>query len=160
MRQAWLVSAVCGVAFVGCMVDGSAPTPTSFDNSTGVAGSGTPQAGSGTTSGMGGTASTGTAGTPPSGTAGSGAPIAGSATTTGGTPGTAGSAATTGGTGNSTGGTNVVAEGGTGTTETNPGKGNGFFPASILPSHAKTAYTTWKGKYLKMCSASRYRVAS
>jgi len=30
----------------------------------------------------------------------------------------------------------------------------------LLPSHAKTAYTNWKTKYLKMCSATRYRVAS
>ena len=44
-------------------------------------------------------------------------------------------------------------------TETNPGKGNGFFPATILPSHAKTAYTTWKTKYLKTCSGNRFRVA-
>jgi endoglucanase len=93
----------------------------------------------------------------------------------GGTVGTAGSGqasggaagASTGGTGtggatagsNGSGGSNVPIEGGSGSTETNPGKGTGFFPATLLPSHAKTAYTNWKTKYLKMCSATSYRVA-
>jgi endo-1,4-beta-D-glucanase Y len=79
--------------------------------------------------------------------------------------GTAGSAVTMGGaamggTGSGTGGTNGPIEGGSGSIETNPGKGSGFFPATLLPSHAKAAYASWKTKYLKMCSATRYRVAS
>jgi endo-1,4-beta-D-glucanase Y len=38
--------------------------------------------------------------------------------------------------------------------------GHGFFPATLLPSHAKFAYTTWKSRYLKSCPAGQFRVAS
>jgi endoglucanase len=108
---------------------------------------------------MGGTAATvpGTGGTTSTGTAGS-TPGAGTTST-----GTAGSTpmggTSTGGSSTGTGGTNVPVEGGTGNTEMNPGKGTGFFPTTLLPSHAKTAYTTWKTKYLKSCSGGRFRVA-
>ena len=88
------------------------------------------------------------------GTAGNGNPSAGST-------GTGGSGSQAGGSGGGSAGTstNVPVEGGSGNTETNPGKGTGFFPATVLPSHAKTAYTTWKTKYLKTCSGNRFRVA-
>jgi endoglucanase len=134
------------------MVDGTAqPGTGGAPVDSGMAGSvATGQSGSGTS--VGGTASVPTAGTSSTGTAGS---AAGSSTTAGASAGGTGS----GGTGSGTGGTNVVVEGGSSSTEMNPGKGNGFFPSTILPSHAKTAYTNWKGKYLKMCSATSYRVA-
>jgi len=141
------------------MVDGTAQSDGTGATTTGNTGNTPSQAGSSAGPGAGGTASTGTAGTPPTGTAGT------ASTGTAGMPptGTAGTASMggtgAGGTESGTGGTNVPNEGGTGSGEVNPGMGNGFFPTSILPSHAKTAYTTWKGKYLKSCSASRYRVA-
>jgi endo-1,4-beta-D-glucanase Y len=137
------------------MVDGTAqPGTTAGDSGTGFSGNGSTQAGSGTTPGA-GTSSVGMGGTSSVGTAGS--------STAAGATGVAGSVsmggAATGGTSTGSGGTNVPIEGGSGSTETNPGKGTGFFPATVLPSHAKTAYTTWKTKYLKSCSGSRFRVA-
>jgi endo-1,4-beta-D-glucanase Y len=143
------------------MVDGTAqPGSTPDDSGTGYSGSSTstPSAGSGTSN-----PSTGGA---QSSTGGSGSMVAGSDPGAGtSATGTAGSAvamggAAMGGTGSGTGGSNGPIEGGSGNAETNPGKGNGFFPATLLPSHAKAAYTAWKSKYLKMCSATRYRVAS
>ncbi|HVY27181.1 MAG TPA: glycosyl hydrolase family 8 [Polyangiaceae bacterium] len=161
MRQLSLAAGIVCLLAWGC-VDGSADgNPSGADPGTdytsNISGSGNAQAGSGVSAmagsatsasgaGSGGTSSVGSAGT------NSSAGTAGSATAMGG-----GASA---GSGNGTGGTNGPAEGGTGSTETNPGKGNGFFPQTLLPSHAKFAYTTWKGKYLKMCSATRYRVAS
>lgn len=139
------------------MVDGTAdPGSSSAGSGTGYSGSPAAQAGSTGmapgTSGAGGTGSTvpGTGGTSASaGTTATG--TAGSAVAMGGTTSAAGMTGS--------GGTNVPIEGGTGSTEMNPGKGNGFFPTTLLPSHAKTAYTTWKSKYLKSCSGSRFRVA-
>jgi len=48
---------------------------------------------------------------------------------------------------------------GAGSGETNPGVGSGFFPASLLPSHAKTAYADWKARYFVSCGAGQARVA-
>lgn len=154
MQKLWLLAAT-GSIVCACMVDGTAqpgttPADSGTSGSTGQAGSsmtGPGQAGSFTTPTTAGTSATGTGGASAggSGTAGH----AGVAST-------GGTAAGGGGTG--AGGTNGPAEGGS-TSETNPGKGNGFFPASVLPSHAKTAYTTWKTKYLKSCSGNRFRVA-
>lgn len=154
MRKLWLLSVAGTVAVSACMVDGTAqpgpPDPAGTGNSGNSANT---QAGSTSGPGMGGTGSN----VPGAGTS---SVSAGSAS--GGAGNVAGSSmggAPTGGSSTGTGGTNVPIEGGGSGTETNPGKGNGFFPASILPSHAKTAYTNWKTKYLKMCSATRYRVA-
>jgi endo-1,4-beta-D-glucanase Y len=145
----------------GCVVDGTAqPGPAPDDSGTSFSGSST-AATAGTSSGTNasGPGGTGSAQAGAGGTASGGAASAGSPANAGaGGPTNAGAGANTGGT--SSGGTNSPMEGGTGSGETNPGKGNGFFPATILPSHAKTAYTTWKSKYLKSCSGARYRVAS
>jgi endo-1,4-beta-D-glucanase Y len=167
MRNAWLVAATSLGLCAACMVDGTAQPGSPPDTSgTSFSGSATsPQAGSSSTgiAGAGGSSSTGPVG-------GSGTVLgnAGSMNnSSGGVTGTAGTGVSMGGAtggassgGKGSGGTNGPAEGGSGSTETNPGKGNGFFPQTLLPSHAKTAYTNWKTKYLKMCSATRYRVAS
>lgn len=168
MRQRWLSTCVIGLAAWGCVNgsddSGSSPDGTGTGYTNNISGNGN-QAGSGSV-GMAGSSSN-PAGGSASGVAGSGSvpgaagnvPVAGS-TGAGGSAsggGTSSGGATTGG---SAGSGNGPIEGGTGNVETNPGKGNGFFPATLLPSHAKTAYTTWKSKYLKMCSATRYRVAS
>jgi endoglucanase len=148
MRNVWTLTGAGSLLFTACLVDGTAqPGDSQNPPGTGYSGSSTGQAGTATV-GMAGTATVGTAGTATVGTAGSNA--AAGATTGG---------ASSGGTSTGTGGTNVPVEGGSGSTETNPGKGNGFFPTTILPSHAKTAYTTWKTKYLKTCSGNRFRVA-
>ncbi len=166
MRKVWLSAGAGSLLVCACMVDGTAPSGTTTDNSgTGFSGgSNASQAGSGTIApGMGGTASFGTAGastmagSATTGMAGASTMAGSTSTGNAGTNGVGGAGSGSGGTG--AGGTNGPAEGG-GTSETNPGKGTGFFPATILPSHAKTAYTAWKAKYLKMCSATRYRVAS
>jgi endoglucanase len=133
---------------VGCMVDGTAqPASNDDDSGTGAGNS----AGSGQPGSAG--SSNPSAGT---GTGGAGSVTAGSSSVagnvaTGGTP--------MGGTSTGTGGSNGPVEGGSSGTEKNPGKGNGFFPVTLLPSHAKTAYTTWKTKYLKTCSGGKFRVA-
>jgi endo-1,4-beta-D-glucanase Y len=137
------------------MVDGTAQ-PGNPDTSTGSTGNTASQAGSNSAPGTAGTATNGTAGTG-NAAAGTGNAAAGTGNAAAGNTGTGGSG--TAGTSNGTAGTGMP-QGGTGATEVNPGKGTGFFPATILPSHAKTAYTIWKGKYLKSCSATRYRVAS
>ena len=163
MRKVWLLTAAGSLVVCACMVDGTAqPGTTPDETGTGFSGSASNgQAGTGTsTPGFGGTASVGTAGA--NGSAGASvsagtSSAAGSAAT--GVAGTTSTGGSGGGGGTGAGGTNGPAEGG-GTSETNPGKGSGFFPATLLPSHAKTAYTAWKTKYLKMCSATRYRVAS
>lgn len=85
--------------------------------------------------------------------------VAGSSNGSGGSNGPVEGGSNSGGAGNGTAGTNGPAEGGSSGTEKNPGKGSGFFPATLLPSHAKTAYTTWKTKYLKSCSGGKFRVA-
>jgi endo-1,4-beta-D-glucanase Y len=153
MRNVWTLAGAGSLLFTACMVDGTAQPGNTQDPGTGYSGSANGQAGSGVS--MAGSGTVGTAGSGTVGTAG--------ASSTAGSNGTAGAAALggtgSGGTGTGTGGTNVPIEGGSGNTETNPGKGNGFFPTSILPSHAKTAYTTWKTKYLKSCSGNRFRVA-
>lgn len=148
--------AASALLFAGCMVDGTAQPGTTGDGSgTGFSGNGATQAGSGNGSPTGGTPSTGLGGTTSVGMAGS-SPGAGSTSVAGSVSQGGASAA---GSNSGTGGTNVPVEGGSGNTEKNPGKGTGFFPATILPSHAKTAYTTWKTKYLKTCSGNRFRVA-
>lgn len=153
MRKGWLGPAASALLLAGCMVDGTAQPGTAPDDSgTGFSGNASSQAGSGSpVTGSAGTPSTGMGGTSSVGTAGSGtsagSSMGGSGVSMGGASGTGGSS------------DNVPIEGGSGSVETNPGKGTGFFPATILPSHAKTAYTTWKTKYLKTCSGNRYRVA-
>jgi endo-1,4-beta-D-glucanase Y len=155
MRQAWFVAGISSLVFAGC-VDGAAdPDYSSGGTGTGTSGS-TATAGA-TPVGTAGSVATAGAGGSGSSTGGSASTAGTSSTGTAGTAGTTGGTTSTGGTG--AGGTNVVVEGGTGNTEVNPGKGTGFFPASLLPSHAKTAYTTWKTKYLKTCDNGRYRVA-
>jgi endo-1,4-beta-D-glucanase Y len=150
MRKGWLGPAASALLFAGCMVDGTAkPGSAPDDSGTGFSGNGSTQAGSSTSNTAG--AATGLGGTSSVGIAGS-SPAAGSGSTSMG-------GAATGGSSTGSGGTNVPVEGGSGNAETNPGKGTGFFPATILPSHAKTAYTTWKTKYLKTCSGNRFRVA-
>jgi len=153
MRKGWLVPAASALLFAGCMVDGTAQ-PGSTPDGTGTGSSGSAQAGSGSNLPGAGSNATGMGGTTTVGTSGSGT----SAGTTGVTGGASQGGAAAGGSSAGT-STNVPIEGGSGSTETNPGKGTGFFPATILPSHAKTAYTTWKTKYLKSCSGSRFRVA-
>jgi endoglucanase len=151
MRKVSLLVGAGSLLFGACMVDGTAqPGSTPDDSGTGYSGSSTSQAGSGISNGMGGTSAP-VGGSSANPTAGSSSTPGGGSTATGG--------ASTGGSDTGSGGTNVPVEGGSGSGETNPGKGNGFFPASILPSHAKTAYTTWKTKYLKSCSGNRFRVA-
>jgi len=154
MRNVWLLAGAGTLLFTACMVDGTAQPGPPDPSGTNYSGSSNSQAGSGISSGMAGTNAGSTGGSPAVGSAGSSNAGASSAAGSG-----TGGASSAGGD-SSNGGTNVVMSGGSGTGETNPGKGSGFFPATILPSHAKTAYTTWKGKYLKMCSATRYRVAS
>jgi endo-1,4-beta-D-glucanase Y len=136
------------------MVDGSAQGGDGDDSGTGnsgatanqnPAGNGPGSAGNQSGTGTGGTNNPGTGGTNNPGTAGS------DPGNTGGMP--------DGGTSTGTGGTNVPNEGGSGSGEKNPGMGNGFFPGTVLPSHAKTAYTTWKTKYLKNCGNGQYWVA-
>jgi len=136
------------------MVDGTAePGTTPVDSGTGFSGSSsTSQAGTASNLPSAGTTSTTEGGSSSVGMAGSGSSSAGS-------PAAGGSPAGGAGGGSAGTSTNVPIEGGSGNAETNPGKGTGFFPATILPSHAKTAYTTWKTKYLKTCSGNRFRVA-
>jgi endo-1,4-beta-D-glucanase Y len=143
--------ALSTIVLVGCMVDGTAQPASNDDGSgtgasssssgqPGSAGSSNPSAGGSVNTGMGGASSV-TAGT----------------TSSAGTVATGGTG--TGGSGTGTGGSNAPIEGGGSGTEKNPGMGSGFFPATLLPSHAKTAYTTWKTKYLKPCNDGKFRVA-
>ena len=151
MRNVWTLAGAGTLLFTACMVDGTAQPGNGPDTGTGFSGS-TAQAGTGVgTAGSTGVGTAGSTGVGTAGTSAAGANTNAGAATMGG--------ASSGGTGTGTGGTNVPVEGGSGNVETNPGKGNGFFPTTILPSHAKTAYTTWKTKYLKTCSGNRFRVA-
>jgi len=161
MRNVWLAAGISSLLFAGCMVDGTAdPSPSTGDPGTGYSGSSTGTPTAGTSSQQPGAAGSVTS---MPGTGGSPAATGGSPAATGGTPttGTAGSPATGGVAmgGTDSGMAGSTSMGGGTPVETNPGKGNGFFPQTILPSHAKTAYTTWKTKYLKTCSGGQYRVA-
>jgi endoglucanase len=161
MRTAALSTTLAFSVLLGCMVDGTAQGGGDDDSGTGNSGSGATAnnptgnyAGSNPSGTAGNSNGPGTGGTNASGTAGSNNPGTGGT----GDPGTGGMPE--GGTSTGTGGTNVPIEGGTsGTGEVNPGKGTGFFPATVLPSHAKTAYMTWKTKYLKNCGNGQYWVA-
>jgi len=140
------------------MVDGTAQGgPSGDDSGTGASGA-VPNNLASNYSGNGPGAagsSNGSGGAGPQGMAGSNNPVtAGSAGDTTGMGGMSMGGSSTG-----TGGTNAPIEGGSGSGEKNPGMGNGFFPATILPSHAKTAYTTWKTKYLKSCGNGQSWVA-
>jgi endoglucanase len=146
MRSSWSFAGAFASFALACMVDGTAqPGPDGAGSGTGYSGNSptannagnTGKGGAGIGPGMGGASASGSPG------------MAGSSS--GGTP--------SGGTDSGTGGTNVPAEGGSGTSEKNPGVGTGFFPQTILPSHAKTAYTTWKTKYLKSCGNGQSWVA-
>jgi len=156
MRNVWTLAGAGSLLFTACMVDGTAqPGDTPDPSGTGYSGSSTGQAGSNVGTGMGGSSTT----VPGGGSSAVGAAGSSSASGSNASAGAAIGGASSGGTSTGSGGSNVPIEGGSGNAETNPGKGTGFFPTTILPSHAKTAYTTWKTKYLKSCSGNRFRVA-
>lgn len=162
MRSTWSFAGVAASFALACMVDGTAqPDPDGAGAGTGYSGASSSgptssTAGNGTNVGNGGS-SVGVGGASNLGTSGSNNPSGG---TDSGMAGSSTGGVASGGTDSGAGGTNVPIEGGSsGMGEKNPGVGSGFFPATLLPSHAKTAYTTWKTKYLKQCDNGQYWVA-
>ncbi len=154
MRNFWSFLGGSACLFLGC---GTADPVTDDNGGTSGSGQTQPTAGqpgaAGTDTGAGGSATPGMGGASSmagTGTGGTNAPIEG---------GSASGGSASGGSSTGSGGTNAPVEGGSSGTEKNPGKGNGFFPATLLPSHAKAAYTTWKTKYLKSCAGGKFRVA-
>jgi len=146
MRQICLFACAGSVVAAGCLVDGSAQAPS--DSSSGSAtGNGT---GATSMQGFGGSGL---------GKGGANGSNGGGNTGTGGASQNSGGSGGPGGKSGGKGGGNGV-DTGAGSGETNPGVGSGFFPASLLPSHAKTAYADWKARYFVSCGAGQARVAA